>query len=116
MTELIASDWLEGEWTIQNHEDSEEGTIVFFGDRVETVWADVSLRGRWEDLGFRPNALSIRLIIDEAVEGEVRIRYGLFDEVDLTLVFAGPDQLYALQGEGVWTVWDRVAPALPLAP
>jgi hypothetical protein len=113
MTDLIASDWLEGEWTVQDHEQETEGNIVFAGDRVETVWADVTLRGRWAEVEFGPNALSVRLTIDEALEGDVRIRYGLFDEVELTLVFAGPNQLYALQGEGVWTRWDRVIPPLP---
>lgn len=110
MTELIAADWLEGEWTVQDHEGAIEGNIFFTGDRVETAWEDVTLRGRWEELDFGPNALAIRLTIDEALEGEVRIRYGLFDEVDLTLVFSGQNQLYALQGEGVWTIWDRVIP------
>lgn len=113
LTETAAHAWLEGEWTVRDHEEAEEGTIAFDGDRVAAGWDDVTLHGEWQQIAAEPNALTIRLVIGEAMEGDVRIRYGVFDEVDLTLVFATPDRLYALQGEGVWTVWQRVVPSEP---
>lgn len=108
MTEALAFDWLDGEWTVYDHTGETEGNLEFSGGRVETVWEDVTLRGDWQHLGSTDNAHSIRLIIDEALEGDVRVRYGVFDEVDITIVFASPDEVYALQGEGVWTIWQRV--------
>ncbi|MFT6398692.1 MAG: hypothetical protein ACJAYU_003454 [Bradymonadia bacterium] len=108
MTQALALDWLEGEWTVTDHTGQTDGNIEFTGGRVETTWEDVTLRGDWQHRESTQNAHSIRLIIDEALEGDVRVRYSVFDEVDITLVFAGPDELYALQGEGVWTVWERM--------
>ncbi len=112
ITEAQALNWLDGEWTVEVHTGETEGVIEFTGGRVETTWEDVTLRGDWQHLESTDNAHSVRLIIDEALEGDVRVRYGIFDEVDITLVFAGPDELYALQGEGVWTIWQRVAPSV----
>lgn len=113
LTETAAFTWLEGAWTVRDHEDETEGGVTFDGNRVKAEWDEVTLLGEWEQIASAPNALTIRLVIDEAMEGDVRIRYGVFDEVDLTLVFATPGRLYALQGEGVWTVWERVAVVQP---
>lgn len=101
---------LDGTWTVTAYDGRMDGEIVFDGDELETRWQDVTLHGNWEHLSSYDNAHEIRLIISEAWEGELQQRYGTFDEVDVSLVFAGPNHLYALQSDGAWTEWRRVVP------
>ena len=103
---------LDGTWSVSAYDGEVDGLISFEGGLVSTTWEDVRLVGTWEHLGSTDNAHRVRLRIDEAWENGVRQRFGSFDEVDIEIVFANPDRLFALQPDGAWTAWERVAAEL----
>lgn len=110
VTGAAAMDLLDGTWTVQAFDGTIDGEITFDGADLSTRWEDVTLVGSWEHLASADNAHTVRLRIDEAWEGEVRTRYGRFDQIDVELVFGNRDLLYALQPDGAWTLWRRVPP------
>ena len=103
-----AAEWLSGSWVVTSYDGTVDGEITFVGNDVQTTWRNVVLLGSWAHLGSADNTHVIRLTIDEAFENDVRQQYGTMDEVDLELVFATHDHLYALQPDGVWTEWERI--------
>lgn len=112
----VATGLLEGTWQVRAYDGVVDGEIAFEGPRVRTRWQGVTLVGTWTHLASGDNAHFVRLTIDEAWEGEVRTRYSRFDEVDVRLVFANADHLYALQTDGAWTEWTRVPETFETAP
>lgn len=100
-----------GEWTIEDWQAMPAGTIVFEDDRFRAASTENTLFGEWELVERQPNEHLIHLLVEGYDAEGVRELYGHVDVVELRLVFANWDRIYAVQGQGTWTRWDRVAEA-----
>ncbi len=106
---------LDGVWEVTAYDGREDGEITFDGPELTTTWDNVTLGGTWEHIASVDNAHTVRLTIDEAWENGAQQRFGTLDELDVELVFAGHDHLFALQSDGAWTEWRRVMPVAPIS-
>jgi hypothetical protein len=104
---------LEGTWTVKASDGVVNGEITFEGDTLRTGWDDVTLIGSWQHITSDGNLHTVQLDIGEAWQDGVRQRYGVLDTIVLQLAFVGADRMVALQHDGVWTSWTRVAVVPP---
>lgn len=107
---------LEGEWLVLDHEAEQVGAIRFEDERFRASSEDNTLFGTWALVERRPNEHALHLSVEGYDADGVRELYGAIDVVELRVVFANWDRVYALQSLGSWTRWDRAPLEPPVAP
>ena len=106
-----ASRMVLGTWNVYTHEGELDGTLTFIDDEVQVLAGSSWFQGSWSLQAGSAGRFGLEFTFSGVeVEGERQ----LWTEplvVTLDVVFSGRDEVLALQPDGRWTRWERLAGA-----
>ena len=104
-----ASRLLLGTWNVYTHEGELDGTLTFLDDEVQVLTGPSWYHGVWSLQTDSGGRFGLQMTFSGVeLDGE-RQPWNDALEVELDVVFSGRNEATALQADGRWTRWERLA-------
>ncbi|MBU6159919.1 MAG: hypothetical protein KGO50_02250 [Myxococcales bacterium] len=98
-----------GTWNVYTHEGELDGTLTFMADEVQVLTGPSWYRGVWSLQGESAGRFGLQMTFNSVEMDGERQPWNDALEVELDVVFSGRNEAMALQADGRWTRWERLA-------
>jgi hypothetical protein len=106
-----ASRMVLGTWNVYTHEGELDGTLTFMEDEVQLLTGPSWYLGAWSLQTESAGRFGLQMTFNGVEIDGVRQVWNDPMVVELDVVFSGRNEAMALQPDGRWTRWERLAGA-----
>jgi hypothetical protein len=94
---------------VYTHEGELDGTLTFLDDEVQVLTGPSWYHGVWSLQTHSAGRFGLQMTFNGVELDGVRTPWSDALEVELDVVFSGRNEATALQADGRWTRWERLA-------